>query len=204
MTKPERCDRAYAHDAALWRGGLVFAGLDEAGRGPLAGAVYAGCVVLPENPRIPCVLDSKQLSGKQREAAFEEINRQAVFVGVGSADVDEIESLNILEATRLAMRRAARGAPVRLFLVDAVTRVGLPGEERAIISGDAVSYSIAAASIIAKVSRDRRMLELHELYPQYGFARNKGYGTREHLEALKSFGPCPVHRPGFLTRILAP
>lgn len=193
---------AYAHDAVLWKNGLAFAGIDEAGRGPLAGEVVAGCVVLPAEPKIPFVLDSKQLSEKQREAAFLEISRQAVFIGVGSADVKEIETLNILQATRLAMRRAAEGAPVGLFLVDAVTRVGLQGEERPIVSGDAVSYSIAAASIIAKVTRDRRMRLLHSRYPQYGFDRNKGYGTKEHQQALKAYGPCPAHRLSFLAGIL--
>ena len=203
MTKLERCEKVYAHDAALWRSGLAFAGIDEAGRGPLAGEVVAGCVVMPELPQIPYVLDSKQLSEKQREAAFLEISRLAVFVGVGSADVEEIETLNILQATKLAMRRAAEGAPAALFLVDAVAKVGLPGEERPIVSGDAVSYSIAAASIIAKVERDRRMRLLHSLYPKYGFDRNKGYGTREHQEALRAFGPCPAHRLSFLSGILS-
>jgi len=110
--------------------------------------------------------------------------------------------MNILEATRLAMRRAGQHAKADLFLVDAVEHVGLAGEERALVSGDAISYSIAAASILAKVTRDRLMMELDQKYPQYGFARHKGYGTREHIQAIRTYGPSPVHRMSFLTRIL--
>ena len=130
------------------------------------------------------------------------IRKHAFFVGVGRVEAEEIDSINILEATKLAMRRAANGAPADVFLIDAVTRVGLPGEERAIIGGDAASYSIAAASIIAKVTRDREMAELDALYPQYGFKKHKGYGTAEHIKAIREFGPSPIHRRSFLGRIL--
>lgn len=202
-SKQELCARVYAHDAALWDSGLVFAGMDEAGRGPLAGCVMAACVVMPREPMIYPVYDSKKLTQKQRESAYEQIMEQAVFVGLGRAEVSEIDEINILQATKLAMRRSAQGAPVDLFLIDAVTGIGLPGEEKAVIGGDAASYSIAAASIIAKVSRDREMEELDALYPQYGFQKHKGYGTAEHIRAIREFGPCPAHRKSFLGKILS-
>lgn len=202
-TKKELCARVYAHDAALWDGGLVFAGIDEAGRGPLAGCVMAACVVMPREPFIYPVYDSKKLTAKQRESVYDRIMEQAVFVGLGRASVEEIDEINILQATRLAMRRSAQGAPVDLFLIDAVTGIGLAGEEKAIVGGDASSYSIAAASIIAKVTRDREMAQLDALYPQYGFKKHKGYGTAEHVRALREFGPCQAHRQSFLGKILS-
>ena len=202
MTKSERCASVFAFDAALWASGLFFAGIDEAGRGPLAGCVMASCVVMPQQPVIHYVYDSKQLSEKQRSEVFAQITEHAVYLGLGRAEVEEIDQLNILEATKLAMCRAAELAPASLFLVDAVTRVGLKGEERPIIAGDAVSYAIAAASIAAKVTRDREMLLLDRQYPEYGFARHKGYGTKAHIEAIKKYGPSPVHRMSFLSRIL--
>jgi len=197
-------EQAYRHDLALWEQGLVFAGIDEAGRGPLAGCVTAACVVMQKEPRLPNIYDSKHLSEKQRSEAFERIREQALFVGVGHVEADEIDRINILEATRLAMRKAAAGAPVDTFLVDAVADIGLSGRELPLIGGDAASYSIAAASIIAKVTRDRLMQELDAMYPAYGFARHKGYGTRQHMDAIRQLGPCPAHRKTFLTRILAP
>jgi len=204
LTKSERMEQAYRHDLALWEQGLVFAGIDEAGRGPLAGCVTAACVVMQKEPRLPNIYDSKHLSEKQRSEAFERIREQALFVGVGHVEADEIDRINILEATRLAMRKAAAGAPVDTFLVDAVADIGLSGRELPLIGGDAASYSIAAASIIAKVTRDRLMQELDAMYPAYGFARHKGYGTRQHMDAIRQLGPCPAHRKTFLTRILAP
>ena len=204
MTKSERMEQAYRHDLALWEQGLVFAGIDEAGRGPLAGCVTAACVVMQKEPRLPNIYDSKHLSEKQRSEAFERIREQALFVGVGHVEADEIDRINILEATRLAMRKAAAGAPVDTFLVDAVADIGLSGRELPLIGGDAAIYSIAAASIIAKVTRDRLMQELDAMYPAYGFARHKGYGTRQHMDAIRQLGPCPAHRKTFLTRILAP
>ena len=203
MGKAERVDAAYAHDCGLWGRGLVFAGIDEAGRGPLAGCVTAACVVMPESPRIPSIYDSKQVSAKKREELYGLITGTAIFWQVGRADASEIDAVNILQATKLAMRRAANGAPAGMFLIDAVTGVGLSGKEMAIIKGDMISYSIAAASIIAKVSRDREMFDLDSLYPSYGFLRNKGYGTREHIEALKACGPCPEHRSTFIRGILS-
>ena len=188
-----------AFDRDYRTGGLVVAGMDEVGRGPLAGNVVTACVVMPEEPLIPWIDDSKKLSESRREKVFEEIMSCALYVGIGEVSPEEIDRINILEATRKAMRKAAESVPADIFLIDAVTGLGLKGREVPIIKGDASSYSIAAASIVAKVIRDRQMKELDRLYPEYGFARNKGYGTREHTEALMRIGPCPVHRRSFIT-----
>ncbi len=185
-------------DTPLWEAGIRFAGMDEAGRGPLAGNVVAACVVMPREPVFPWVDDSKKLSAPRRDKVYDEIMGAALFVGVGQASPEEIDQINILEATKLAMRRAAEGAPADVFLIDALSGLGLPGEERGIIHGDALCYSIAAASIIAKVTRDRQMLLLDEQYPGYGFAAHKGYGTAQHISALKALGPCPAHRRTFI------
>lgn len=204
MQKAERCRALFSHDTALWQQGRVFAGIDEAGRGPLAGPVSAACVMMPSDVFVEGIDDSKKMSEKRREKLFEDIARTAEFIGIGWASVEEIEQLNILEATRLAMRRAAAGAPANLFLIDAVRGLGLSGDEWPIISGDATSYSIAAASIVAKVARDRRMRDLDVQFPAYGFASNKGYGSAAHIKALRKEGPCPEHRLSFLSRILTP
>ena len=203
MNKPERCRKLYEYDCSLWAEGLVFAGIDEAGRGPLAGCVTAACVVMPSAPAVLYVDDSKKVPEAMRYKLFDEIAKHALYIGVGRASVEEIEEINILQATRLAMRRAARGAPVSLFLVDAVGGLGLEAE-RPIIHGDEISYSIAAASIIAKVTRDREMQQLDRAYPGYGFFHNKGYGTAEHMAAIRSLGLCPLHRKAFVTRIELP
>lgn len=200
----ERLNELTQVDLPLWEAGRAFAGIDEAGRGPLAGPVVAACVVMPPQPLLPGVDDSKKLSEKRREALFDAVRGCARFVGVGVATAREIDELNILQATRLAMARAAQGAPCALFLVDAIDRLDVPGEVRGIIHGDALCYSIAAASIIAKVTRDRMMRELDARYPQYGFAAHKGYGTRAHIEALRTLGPCPEHRRSFIGRFVGP
>ncbi len=187
-----------AFDMQYQTGGLISAGMDEVGRGPLAGNVVTACVVMPAEPLIPWVDDSKKLSESRREKVFDEIMKKALYVGIGEVCPEEIDRINILEATRKAMRSAASSVPADLFLIDAVTKLGLRGREMPIIRGDASSYAIAAASIVAKVTRDRQMIELDRLYPEYGFARNKGYGTKEHIEALKRIGPCPVHRRSFI------
>ena len=198
----ERLNTLCATDGSLWEQGIVFAGMDEAGRGPLAGNVVAACVIMPPEPLIEWVDDSKKLSEKRREAVYEEIMKIALFVGVGQTSPEEIDRLNILNATKEAMRRAAAGAGAQVYLIDAVKGLGLDGEERPIIHGDAVSYSIAAASIVAKVTRDRQMLEADRLYPQYGFLHNKAYGTKDHIEALRQYGPCPLHRRSFITHFV--
>lgn len=183
------------HDAQFI--GIV-AGMDEVGRGPLAGNVVTACVVMPAQPILPWVDDSKKLSEVRREKVYQEIMDIACYVGIGQATPEEIDRINILEATKQAMRDAAAQVPADIFLIDAVTGLGLNGQEIPIIKGDATSYAIAAASIVAKVTRDRQLIELDRLYPQYGFARNKGYGTAEHIAALKAFGPCPAHRRSFI------
>ena len=176
----------------------VVAGMDEVGRGPLAGNVVTACVVMPKEPVLPWIDDSKKLSESRREKVFQEIMEIALYVGIGQATPEEIDEINILEATKKAMRDAAAQVPADVFLIDAVTGLGLSGEEVPIIKGDATSYAIAAASIVAKVTRDRQLIELDKQYPAYGFARNKGYGTAEHIAALKALGPCPAHRRSFI------
>lgn len=175
------------------------AGIDEAGRGPLAGPVVAAAVILPPRCRPLGINDSKQLSVKDREEVYAAILEQAVAVGIGSADVAEIDRFNILTATRLAMRRAVDQlipSPDYL-LIDAIVLSGLKVPTRPIIKGDSLSVSIAAASIVAKVTRDRLMARYHETFPEYGFLSHKGYGTAEHLERLARHGPCPIHRRTF-------
>jgi ribonuclease HII len=198
IDRKERVGALMAFDGTYRAGGIVVAGMDEVGRGPLAGNVVTACVVMPEEPAILWVDDSKKLSESRREKVYEEIMAQAVYIGIGEVTPEEIDRINILEATRKAMREAAAKVPADVFLIDAVTNLGLKGREIPVIKGDASSYSIAAASIIAKVTRDRQMIEMDKLYPEYGFARNKGYGTKEHIEALKRIGPCPIHRRSFI------
>jgi ribonuclease HII len=194
----EHAKALMAFDAQFRKPGIVLAGMDEVGRGPLAGNVVTACVVMPEEPMILWVDDSKKLSESRREKVFTEIMEAALYVGIGEMSPEEIDRINILQATKNAMRLAASRVPADCFLIDAVTGLGLNGTEVPIIKGDANSYSIAAASIVAKVTRDRQMLEADRLYPEYGFARNKGYGTKEHIEALKKYGPCPLHRRSFI------
>ncbi len=182
--------------AFLIRG--VTAGMDEVGRGPFAGNVVTACIILPEAPLINGIDDSKKLSEKRREALYEQIMSVALAVGIGQVGPEEIDRINILEATKKAMEQAAEQVHADVFLIDAVSGLHLQGEQVSVIKGDAKSYLIAAASIVAKVTRDRQMAEMDRLYPAYGFARNKGYGTREHIEALKRFGPCPIHRRSFI------
>ena len=175
------------------------AGLDEAGRGPLAGPVVAAVVILPRRCRLNGLNDSKQVPEPERDRLYRAITKHAVGVGIGSASEREIDALNILEATRLAMRRAIEALRARpdFLLIDAVSlpKVRLP--QRPIIKGDGFSVSIAAASIMAKVTRDRLMLDYHRRYPQYNFGGHKGYGTPEHLHLLAAHGPCDAHRRSF-------
>ena len=185
-------------DREIWETGRAFAGIDEAGRGPLCGPGAAACVVMPKEPLLLYVDDSKKLTEKRREALYEQILETAVYAKVILASPEEIDRVNILNATKNAMALAAKDAPCDLFLVDAIDRLDVAGEVRGIVHGDALCYSIAAASILAKVTRDRLMRELDEQYPQYGFAKNKGYGTAQHIAALKEYGPCPAHRRSFI------
>lgn len=174
-------------------------GIDEAGRGPLAGPVVAGAVILPKGCKIPYVNDSKKLSAKKREELYDVIMEQA-WRGRGFSTPERIDEINILQATYEAMREAIGKLSVQpdLLLNDAVTIPQVPVRQVPIIHGDARSISIAAASIIAKVTRDRLMLEYDQLFPAYDFASNKGYGSAEHIQALKTVGPCPIHRRSFI------
>lgn len=176
----------------------VVAGMDEVGRGPLAGPVVTACVVMKPDSHILWVDDSKKLSEARREKLYDAIMNEALAVGIGLCDAEEIDRINILQATRRAMRQAAEQVKADVFLIDAVAELGLNGREIPIIKGDATSYAIAAASIVAKVTRDRMMAAYDALYPGYGFARNKGYGTAEHIAALKIIGACPIHRRSFI------
>ena len=175
-------------------------GVDEVGRGPLAGPVVAACVILPQDCEILYLNDSKKLSEKKREMLYEEIMEKAVCVGIGRVEHTVIDEINILQATYDAMRQAIAQMKVQpqKLLVDAVTIPDVSISQRGIVHGDARSVSIAAASIIAKVTRDRLMQEYDLQYPGYDFASNKGYGTAKHMEALKKLGPCPIHRRSFL------
>ena len=198
IDRQKRVSELIGFDRRYRESGTVLAGMDEVGRGPLAGNVVTACVALPEDYVNLWIDDSKRLSEKRREIVYEDIISHALYVGIGEVAPEEIDQINILQATRKAMIQAATQVPADVFLIDAVRGLGLQGKEISLIRGDATSYSIAAASIVAKVVRDRQMIELDRLYPQYGFARNKGYGTREHTEALRVFGPCPMHRKSFI------
>ena len=198
----ERRRQLIEHDTAYWNACERVAGMDEAGRGPLAGNVVTACVIMPPHSFVDWVDDSKKLSAARREKVYEEIMKTALYVGVGRAAPEEIDRINILQATMNAMRRAAADAKANVYLIDAVKNLGLDAPEIPIIHGDAISYSIAAASIVAKVTRDRELEELDKLYPQYGFAQHKGYGTAQHIAAIKKFGPCPAHRMTFIGKFL--
>lgn len=198
----ERRMAMIVHDQPYWAACARVAGMDEAGRGPLAGNVVAACVIMPSAPTVDWVDDSKKLSALRRDKVYEEILRAALYVGVGRASAQEIDEINILQATMNAMRRAAADAQANIYLIDAVKNLGLDAPEIPIVHGDAVSYSIAAASIVAKVTRDRELLALDQQYPQYGFARHKGYGTAEHIAAIREHGPCPAHRMTFIGKFL--
>lgn len=180
----------------------LICGVDEAGRGPLAGPVCAAAVILPEHLQIPGLTDSKKLTDKKRRELFPQIQEQAVAYGIGLASEAEIDEINILQATFLAMRRALDQLRVRpeLALIDGnrETDFGLP--VKTVVKGDSLSANIAAASILAKVTRDNLMVEMAKQYPEYGFDIHKGYGTKAHYDALRQYGPCPIHRKTFLKK----
>lgn len=182
--------------------GLI-CGVDEAGRGPLAGPVCAAAVILPRGLEIAGLDDSKKLSGQKRERLYDEISQKALYCAAAFASVGEIERLNILQATFLAMNRAiyALGVKADLALIDGNRCTGIEIPARAIVKGDGRCADIAAASVLAKVTRDRYMIGQAEKYPQYGFEKHKGYGTKAHYEAIRAHGPCPLHRPSFLRKM---
>lgn len=192
-------------ERALREGGFsLIAGVDEAGRGPLAGPVFAAAVIMSEDKYIPDIKDSKKLSEKKREQVFEYIINNADYYSVASVGEREIDEINILNATHKAMNAAVDSLAVTpdFVLIDgnSIKNMALPHET--VVKGDAKVFCIAAASILAKVSRDRYILRLAEKYPEYGFEKHKGYGTAQHIEALKKYGPCPIHRKSFLKKIL--
>lgn len=196
----ERLAAMTKHEQPFWEQGIAVAGLDEVGRGPLAGPVVAACVVLPVNCLIEGVNDSKKLSEKKREKLYHEITDKALAYGVGWVWQDTIDEINILEATKCAFVQAYEkmNYSCENVFVDAVKNLDIPAKQYSLIHGDALCYSIAAASIIAKVERDRYMVEMSEKYPQYGFEKHKGYGTKQHIAALREFGACELHRNSFI------
>lgn len=189
---------------ALNNGYEMICGVDEAGRGPLAGPVYAAAVILPKGHIVEGVNDSKKISEKKRELLFDKIISECVSYSVGIATEKEIDEINILQATFLAMRRAVDGLAIKpdIAFIDGNRKPGLDIEEQVIVKGDAKSANIAAASIIAKVSRDRYMLQMAEKYPQYQFEKHKGYGTKLHYEMIEKYGVSPIHRKTFLKKAL--
>ena len=192
----------YRYEAQAWRAGLSrIAGLDEAGRGPLAGPVVAAAVVIAPDRRIKGLCDSKLLPAEKREILFGAIQARAIAVGVGVVDHLTIDRINILEATRVAMMQALAGLAVapELVITDFVALRECPCPQRNLVDGDARCATVAAASIIAKVTRDRLMCELDAAYPEYGFARHKGYATPEHIAAIDRHGLCPLHRRSFVS-----
>lgn len=202
----ERLNELKKEELELYNQGLQYiAGIDEAGRGPLAGPVVVGVVIMPKESFIEGVNDSKKISEKKREILYEKITEEAIDWSVGIVNQDEIDELNILVATKQALTRAIEGLKVKpeLILVDALNNINtLNIPYKSIIKGDAKNYCISAASIIAKVTRDRIMLQWDEIYPQYGFKQHKGYGTAKHIQALKEYGPCILHRKSFIKNFI--
>ncbi len=186
------------------KGYKLICGVDEAGRGPLCGPVVAAAVILKPDDMIEGVNDSKKLSEKKREAVYEEIMKKALAVGVGIKDVSVIEEVNILNATKLAMKEAISNLKVRpeYVLIDGNQMIDIDIEGETVVHGDAKSESIAAASIIAKVTRDRMLINWDKDYPEYGFAKHKGYGTKAHIEAIQKYGLTPLHRPSFCKKFI--
>ena len=186
------------------KGFTAVCGIDEAGRGPLAGPVVAAAVILPEDIQLPGVNDSKKITEKKREILFDFVKEHALAYGIGEASETEIDEINILQATFLAMRRAVEALqiPADYALVDGNRIQGLPVPAETVIGGDGKVLSIAAASILAKVTRDRYMRDMAAQYPEYGFEKHKGYGTKAHYAAIEQYGICPLHRKTFLKKVL--
>lgn len=194
----------YTYEREIYKSGIeLIAGTDEAGRGPLAGPVVAACVIMPKDLRIDGVDDSKKVSEKNRYRLYDEIMKNAISVGVGIVDEKTIDEINILNATKIAFEKAYENLEIKPqhILIDALGGILKTVPQTVIIKGDSLSYQIAAASIVAKVTRDRLMIKYDSVYPKYNFSKHKGYGTKEHMQALKDFGICPIHRHSFLKNI---
>ena len=205
IPEAERLQALATPDRAFWsQSGVVLAGMDEVGRGPFAGPVVVCCAAMPPHPLIARVNDSKKVSEKRREALYPGLTQTALGYATAWVFEDVIDEINILEATKRAFAQAFAKMPIAVtdVLIDALTGLNIPARQHPMIHGDALSYSIACASIIAKVQRDRYMQEQDALYPEYGFAKNKGYGTAEHIAAIRAYGPCPIHRRSFLRSYL--
>ncbi len=203
ISETERLRTLSARDRAFWtQDGVILAGMDEVGRGPLAGPVVVGCVVMPKEPLLEYVNDSKKLSEKRREAVYARIMETCIEAQTARIGPDVIDEINILEATKRAFAEAfaKMKTPITDVMIDALTDLAIPARQHPLIHGDALCYSIAAASIVAKVERDRYMIEMDRMYPEYGFAKNKGYGTREHMDAIARCGMTPIHRRSFLKK----
>lgn len=201
----ERLDNMLKYENEAYEKGYNYVcGVDEAGRGPLCGPVVAAAVILDRNAHLEGVNDSKKLSEKKREKLFDDIMEKAIAVGIGISDVDMIEEINILNATKEAMKEAVSGLSIKpdFVLIDGNQDIQIDIDRTTVVSGDALSESIAAASIIAKVTRDRLLREYDKEYPEYGFAKHKGYGTKMHIEAIKKYGLTPIHRPSFCTKFV--
>lgn len=201
----ERLDNMLKYENEAYSKGYNYVcGVDEAGRGPLCGPVVAAAAILDKDAHLEGVNDSKKLSEKKREKLFDDIMEKAVAVGIGISDVDMIEKINILNATKEAMKEAISNLNVKpdFVLIDGNQDIKIDIDRTTVISGDALSQSIAAASIIAKVTRDRMLREYDKEYPEYGFAKHKGYGTKMHIEAIKQYGLTPIHRPSFCTKFV--
>lgn len=201
-----RLEKLKIEEMKLYSKGIKYiCGIDEAGRGPLAGPVVVGAVILPESSMIEGVNDSKKVSEKKREKLYTQITEEAIAYSVGIVDYNKIDEINILNATKLALKMALQGLKIKpeVIMVDALNNIDTLGIPYiSVIKGDANIYSIAAASIIAKVTRDRIMTEWDEAYPVYGFARHKGYGTAEHIKVIKQEGPCLIHRKSFIKNFI--
>ena len=200
----ERLKELCRIEREYWNKGILPGGMDEVGRGPLAGPVVAACIVLPPEPLIKYVNDSKKRSPGRREKLYPQLIDSAVSVAAGWREPAEIDEINILNATKQAFKEAFDKLDKKpdVVLLDAISGLDIPAEQHPFIHGDALSYLIAAASIVAKVQRDNYMIEIDALYPEYGFAKNKGYGTAEHIAALKKYGPCPIHRRSFIKNFM--
>ncbi len=205
ISEADRLQKLTKYDSVYWNEpGVILGGMDEVGRGPLAGPVCVACVIMPQEPLVEYVNDSKKLTQLRREKLYPTLLSTAIDYSIAWTGPEVIDEMNILEATKLTFKDAFLRMKLKPtdVLIDALSGLGISAREHPLIHGDALSYSIGAASVIAKVSRDRYMAEQDKLYPEYNFAKNKGYGTAEHIAAIKKYGPCPIHRRTFIKHFI--